>query len=133
MVPLHAFLLAAAITGSNDTVLLHFTADWCGPCRLMQPTIQRLHDAGYPLREVNVDREPDLTRQFGVGPIPCCILVRDGRAVDRIVGPASFDRLVRMFEPSREAVGPPVGPAGPVEPNMHPISGRSFFAHDSPA
>ena len=70
MVSLHAFLLAAALTGSNDTVLLHFTADWCGPCRLMQPTVQRLHDAGYPLREVNVDREADLTRQFRVGRSP---------------------------------------------------------------
>jgi thiol-disulfide isomerase/thioredoxin len=99
MVSLHAFVLAAALTGSNDTVLLHFTADWCGPCRLMQPTVQRLHDAGYPLREVNVDREADLTRQFRVGPIPCFVLVRNGREVDRIVGQASYDRLARMFEP----------------------------------
>jgi thiol-disulfide isomerase/thioredoxin len=103
MVSLHAFLLAAALTGGNDTVLLHFTADWCGPCRQMEPTIQRLRDAGYPLRKVDVDREPDLTRQFRVGPIPCFVLVRDGREVDRVLGAASYDRLARMFEPPREA------------------------------
>ena len=79
MVSLHAFASLLRATGRNDTVLLDFTADWCGPCRLMQPTIQRLRDAGYPVRQVNVDREPDLTRQFRVGPIPCFVFVRDGR------------------------------------------------------
>jgi len=119
MVSLHAFLLAAAaLAGSNDTVLLHFTADWCGPCRLMQPTIQRLHEAGYPLREVNVDREPDLTRQFGVGPIPCCILVRNGQVIDKVVGPASFDRLARMFEPPGQAGAAPNPLPGIATPNV---------------
>ncbi len=84
--------------GNSDTMLLSFTADWCGPCRLMQPTIQRLHDAGYPIREVNIDRNPDLASQFTVRPIPCFILVRDGREVDRVVGEVSYDRLVQMFE-----------------------------------
>ena len=97
MVSLQAFLLAAALVGSNDTVLLHFTADWCGPCRLMQPTIQRLHDAGYPIREVNVDQNPDLTRQFRVGPIPCFVLVRDAREVDRIVKEPEVVQRIRSF------------------------------------
>ncbi len=110
MVSLHAFLLAAALAGSHDTVLLEFTADWCGPCRLMQPTIQRLHDAGYPIRPVNVDREPDLTRQFRVGPIPCFVLIRGGREVDRLVGAASYDRLVRMFESPSQVGGVPTDP-----------------------
>ena len=118
MVSLQAFLLAAALAGSNDTVLLHFTADWCGPCRLMEPTIQRLRDAGYPLRDVNVDQESDLTRQFRVGPIPCCVLVRGGREVDRVVGQASFDRLARMFEPPKDAGTPRGQLVGPSAPNM---------------
>ena len=60
MVSLHACLLAAALAGNSDTVLLSFTADWCGHCRLMQPTVQRLLDAGYPIREVNIDQNPGL-------------------------------------------------------------------------
>ena len=101
MVSLQVCLLAAALAGTSDSVLLSFTADWCGPCRLMQPTIQRLHDAGFPIREVNIDRNPDLASQFAVRPIPCFILVRDGREVDRVVGEVSYDRLVKMFEQPR--------------------------------
>ena len=109
MVSLHACLLAAALAGQSDSVLLSFTADWCGHCRLMQPTVQRLLDAGYPIREVNIDKNPDLASQFGVRPIPCFVLVRDGREVDRVVGEASYDRLVQMFaQPGR-----PASPAAP--------------------
>ena len=108
MVSLHACVLAAALAGQSDSVLLSFTADWCGHCRLMQPTVQRLLDAGYPIREVNIDKSPDLASQFGVRPIPCFVLVRDGREVDRVVGEASYDRLVQMFaQPGR-----PTSPAG---------------------
>jgi thiol-disulfide isomerase/thioredoxin len=103
MVSLQACLLATALASPGESVLLSFTADWCGHCRLMQPTIQRLHDAGYPVREVNIDKTPDLASQFGVRPIPCFVLVRDGREVERVVGEASYDRLVQMFEqPARQ-------------------------------
>jgi len=140
MVSLHAFLLAAALTGSNDAVLLHFTADWCGPCRQMEPTIQRLRDAGYPIRDINVDREAELTRQHRVGPIPCFVLLRDGREVDRLVGAASYDRLVRMYEPPRSAsaAGAPIGPVQPTlrgqSPDLPPtpltrLPDAGFSAH----
>jgi thiol-disulfide isomerase/thioredoxin len=117
MVSFQICLLAAALAGNSDSVLLSFTADWCGPCRLMQPTIQRLHDAGFPIREVNIDRSPDLASQFGVRPIPCFILVRDGREVDRVVGEASFDRLVQMFEQPARPVSPTVPLAAPRDLN----------------
>lgn len=98
MVSLHAFVLAAAaLTGNSDLVLLDFSADWCAPCRSMEPTIQRLQEAGYPVRRVNVDQSPDLARHFSVGPIPCFVLVKDGREVQRVVGATSFDRLVQVF------------------------------------
>ncbi|MHB0960723.1 MAG: trypsin-like peptidase domain-containing protein [Pirellulaceae bacterium] len=112
MVSLHACLLAAAMIGQSDSVLLSFTADWCGHCRVMQPTVQRLHDAGYPIREVNIDKDPDLASRFAVRPIPCFILVRDGREVERVVGEASYDRLIQMFE----QVASPATPALPLAP-----------------
>ncbi len=97
MVSLHAFVLAAALAGSSDVVLLDFGADWCVPCRSMEPTIQRLHEAGYPVRRVNVDQSPDLARHFAVSPIPCFVMVKNGQEVDRVVGATSYDRLVQMF------------------------------------
>jgi thiol-disulfide isomerase/thioredoxin len=121
MVSLHACLLALALTGNSDTVLLSFTADWCGHCRVMQPIVQRMVDAGYPVREVNVDHNPDLASQLGVQPLPCFVLLRNGREVDRVIGEASFDRLVQMFQ-ARDATAL----AGPVAPLAAPgVRGQS--------
>ena len=97
MVSLHAFVLAAALAGSGDVVLLDFGADWCVPCRSMEPTIQRARGAGYPVRRVNVDQSPDLARHFAVSPIPCFVMVKNGQEVERVVGATSYDRLVQMF------------------------------------
>ena len=60
MVSLPAMLLATLLPGSGETMLLEFTADWCGPCRTMQSTIRRLGDAGYPVQVVDVDRQPGI-------------------------------------------------------------------------
>jgi len=78
-------------------VLVNFYADWCVPCRGMEPTIRRLQEEGYPVRRVNVDQNPDLARQFSVNPIPCFVMVKDGLEVDRVVGSTSFERLVQLF------------------------------------
>ena len=98
MVSLQAFVLAAALAGSGDLVLLDFGASWCAPCRSMEPTIARLEQAGYPVRRVDVEAQPDLARRFGIGPIPCFVLVRDGREVQRIVGGTSYEQLVQLFQ-----------------------------------
>lgn len=98
MVSLQTLLLAAVLVGSNDLVLLDFGAEWCGPCRTMEPTVQRLERAGYPVRRVDIDQNPDLARRFGIGPVPCFVLAKNGHEMQRIVGATSHDRLVRMFQ-----------------------------------
>ena len=85
------------LAGVGDTVLLDFQADWCGPCRTMQPTVQRLEAAGYPVRQVNIDHEPDLARQYNVSSIPCFVAVVDGRERGRQVGASSFEQLRQMM------------------------------------
>ena len=64
MVTFSACALAACIlSGANNAVLMEFSADWCGPCRSVQPTVQRLIADGYPVQVVNIDREPQLAAQ----------------------------------------------------------------------
>ncbi|MBC7352552.1 MAG: trypsin-like peptidase domain-containing protein, partial [Thermogutta sp.] len=84
-------LRADELTG--QTVLLDFYADWCGPCQRMMPVVEELHRAGYPVRKVNIDREPGLARRFRVNAVPTFVMIVNGREVDRIVGPASLDQL----------------------------------------
>jgi thiol-disulfide isomerase/thioredoxin len=110
MSSLQPFVLAAVLCGSGDATLLDFTASWCGPCRAMAPTVQRLHQDGYSVRPIDVDQNPDLARRFGVGPIPCFVMVRDGREVGRIEGTASYEQLVQLF---RKAADPDQGPHDP--------------------
>ncbi len=118
MVSLHAFVLVAALTGSSDLVLLDFSADWCVPCRSMEPTLARLEEAGYPVRRINVDQSPDLARRFGIGPIPCFVLVQDGNEVQRVVGATSYDRIVQMYRQAGYGTASPSGGNSPAPSNV---------------
>ncbi|MEX0613191.1 MAG: thioredoxin family protein, partial [Pirellulales bacterium] len=97
--------LAATLLGQsacgNELVLLDFWSASCGPCMQMKPTVRSLVDANYPIREVDVTREPQLTRDFRVDRIPCFVMLVNGQEVDRVVGATSSDRLVQMFDRAR--------------------------------
>ena len=92
-----ALVMLAMVSGVDETVMLEFSAEWCGPCQTMQPTVRRLKDRGYPVRKIDIDRNPKLAARFNVNSVPCFILLANGREVDRVVGATSFDRLARMF------------------------------------
>ena len=102
MTCLQATVLATALLGwqtvshGGETALLDFTAEWCGSCRQMDPTVQRLKSRGYPVRRVDYDRERATAGALGVDALPTFVMLVDGREVDRVVGPASFERLEQM-------------------------------------
>lgn len=98
MVPLQALALCVSLTGAGQTVLLDFFSDGCAPCRQMEPLIGQLEAAGYPVQKINMSRQPQAARQYGVTGVPCFILVSQGREVDRAVGAVGLQRLVQMFQ-----------------------------------
>ncbi len=91
-------LIAAAGTSTaSPGVLLDFSASWCGPCRKMSPIVSRLARQGYPIRKVDIDKNPQLARQYGVREIPAFVLVVRGKEVARIVGMTTERRLKQLM------------------------------------
>ena len=69
--------------------LVDFWAEWCGPCKMLGPTIEKLgkdYEGRALIGKVNVDDEPELARRYGVMSIPTVVFFRDGVEFDRKVG-----------------------------------------------
>lgn len=92
--------------GSGDAILYDFQAEWCGPCKRMDPLVQSLISRGYPIKQVDVDENRSLAARYGVNGIPCFVLVVDGQEVDRVVGMVPLSRLERMFTKNNVAPVP---------------------------
>ena len=68
--------------------ILYFTAEWCGPCRVMGPLmddISREHPE-VSIQKIDADRNKQLLQQHNVRSIPTFIFIKDGKEVDRIIG-----------------------------------------------
>lgn len=74
---------------SSKPIVVDFWASWCGPCRMISPTIDALseeYEAQIDVGKVNVDDQGALAAQFGIVSIPTVIIFKDGREAKRIIG-----------------------------------------------
>lgn len=95
---LSALLLTlSTLGGAPQGELLDFTASYCGPCQSMAPTVEKLIRKGYPIRKVDVEKNPELAAKYGVESIPQFILVIDEKPVQRLIGPQSEMTLARLM------------------------------------
>lgn len=76
----------------KERVLVDFYANWCGPCKMLGPVLEKVSDEIKVLK-VNVDDNQELARKYGVMSIPCVILFDNGKEVKRNVGFVSEAKL----------------------------------------
>ncbi|ELZ91611.1 thioredoxin [Haloferax mucosum ATCC BAA-1512] len=87
------------IVSSHDVVLADFYADWCGPCKMLEPTVEKLAaNTEAAVAKVDVDRNQELAAQYQVRGVPTMVLFADGEAVEQIVGVRGYDDLKGLID-----------------------------------
>jgi thioredoxin 1 len=92
---------AADVLDSQTPVLVDFTADWCPPCKMVAPTLERIaEDEADRMRVLTLDADsnPETVRAYGVMGLPTLALFVGGELVTQVVGARSQPALMKAFE-----------------------------------
>ena len=90
----------AQVIQSSQLALVDFWAEWCGPCRLLGPTIEQLADeytGKIKVFKMNVDENPGTPTRFHIRGIPTVIFFKDGKVVDQLVGNHPKDTIAQTI------------------------------------
>ncbi len=91
----------AEVLKSNLPVLVDFSADWCGPCKMMAPLIDQLADeyeGEMKIGKINVDQAPDIAQKYNVMSIPMFAFFKNGEVVETAVGALNKAKLQAIID-----------------------------------
>lgn len=86
---------------SEQPVVVDFWAPWCGPCRIVSPTIDELateYNGKIKVGKLNVDENPQTAQTYGVMSIPSVLLFKNGQPVKTIVGAQPKDNYKKAID-----------------------------------
>lgn len=82
------------LVNAETPTLVDFWAPWCGPCRALGPTIDKLaedFEGKAQVGKLNIDEHPQLAAKFGVSSIPTVMVFKNGDRTDQFVGLRQYD------------------------------------------
>ena len=86
---------------SDKPVLVDFFADWCGPCKMIEPVVEQLAEeleGKAKVGKLNIDENMDIAEKYRVMNIPTFLIFKDGQEKERIVGAVSNNELKNKLE-----------------------------------
>jgi len=87
------------VMNSEKKVLLDFWAPWCGPCRMVVPLVEEIAKERPDIKvgKINVDENPELSRQFGIMSIPTLVVMENGKIINQVIGARPKNAILEML------------------------------------
>lgn len=87
------------VINSNETVIVDFYADWCGPCKMIAPILEEISDEDIcKVCKINVDNELELAMKYGISSIPALLVFKEGKLVNRAVGYRTKEQILEIIK-----------------------------------
>ena len=89
------------IINGDKPVLIDFFAEWCGPCKMMTPTIKAIGeevDGKARVLKIDIDRNQALARQYGIQSVPTLMIFKNGKLLWRQSGAMDKSSLMKQLE-----------------------------------
>ena len=89
------------VLDSDKPALVDFWAVWCGPCKMLTPTIEELaknYEGKALIGKVNVDDERALAQEYRVMSIPTLFFFKDGKVVEQMIGARPYEEIAKALD-----------------------------------